>query len=203
MKSKEAAGLFNEILDSCECAMKEVVSEMDEFAYLFQEQDSEAETRRKTLSATFKRAKERNEGMSGSEAAPTRAPKPKAMPRDIKLKRDLKDVHPRWRTDEEPSKSTRKQAVFAAESPAIERKLQRYVGSGKADWSTGSTEIHYIGQIFCESFSRYYKDLDEGAGGKRFPGWSNHTIERCWNLQYMDPDSYPSYAKEKIREYKA
>ena len=39
-------------------------------------------------SSTFKRAKERNEGMSGSEAAPTRAPKPKAMPRDIKLKHE-------------------------------------------------------------------------------------------------------------------
>ena len=128
---------------------------------------------------------------------------PAEGPKSKVSRSDLKDVHPRWRTDEEPSKSTRKQAVFAAESPAIERKLQRYVGSGKADWSTGSTEIHYIGQIFCESFSRYYKDLDEGAGGKRFPGWSNHTIERCWNLQYMDPDSYPSYAKEKIREYKA
>eukprot|EP00439_Symbiodinium_sp_Y106_P027788 s2195_g3.t1 len=88
VKSKEAAGFFNEILDTCECVMKEVVSEMDEFAYLFQEQDSEAETRRKTLSAKFKRVKERKEGMSGSEAAPTPAPKPKAMPRDIKLKHE-------------------------------------------------------------------------------------------------------------------
>ena len=48
----------------------------------------------------------------------------------------------------------------------------------------------------------YYKDQSEEVRERKYPRWSNHTIERCWNLKFMDPRNYPSYAREKIREHK-
>ena len=55
---------------------------------------------------------------------------------------------------------------------------------------------NWRGQIFCESCYEFHK----GDASKKYPGWGNHTIDRCFHLGYMK--EVPECAREKIEEAK-
>ena len=96
--------------------------------------------------------------------------KPSEPAEGLCCKKRFKDVRPRWLTDEEPSKKYQKASWLwcgkSGHRAANCNDMWDRVKQIGAAVPPPDDVIHYIGQIFCESCFRYYKDQGEGAGAE-------------------------------------